>query len=328
MRLLVALTKEELGRFFPDGFELRNSVYEVKVENPHCHTKQSWHARLVELEPDVLLAGWCTPPLETLGESSNFPDYVCHLGGSVRSVVPRSLLERGAVVTNWGALVAPAVAEHALLLILGSLRNMAHWPKYMRDSGNKWELHTRSFYGLRVGIHGFGRIARALVPLLKPFEVEIHAYSAGVPDSEMKALGVAPCPNLAALFSDANVLVECEALTPATYGSVTRELLSALPHGSVFVNVGRASVVDEVALRDLTAAGHLRTALDVHEQEQWDNDSPWTHIPGTLHSPHIAGPTNECYEKCGRLALENLRRFSEGSPLLNVVDLKIYDRST
>jgi phosphoglycerate dehydrogenase-like enzyme len=331
--LLVALTRWEMERFYPGGFSLENEHCSLHIENPDAHTPESWARRFDELAPRVLLSGWCTPPLAEPGDSATLATlgYVCHLGGAVRTLVPRSLIERGLTVTNWGSLAAPAVAEHALLLILGALRNVAIWPQYMEAGPDSWDLRTRSLRGLRVGLHGFGRIARALVPLLAPYEVGIKSYSAGVPSGKMEAFGVKPCSSLESLFSNTDVLVECEALTPATKGAVTRKLLGLLPEDAVFVNVGRGNVVDEAALREFAAAGRLRVALDVHEGDRRDTASPWRGIKQEnrgLHSPHIGGPTHDQYIKCGQFALENLNRYFRGGTLLNAIDLAIYDRST
>ena len=106
-------------------------------------------------------------------------------------------------------------------------------------------------------------VARALVPLLRPFGVTIAAYSAGVPAALMQQAGITPAESLHALFADSEVLFECEALTPATQGCVTAELLGALPDDAVFVNVGRGQVVEEAALVHEARSGRLRLALDV-----------------------------------------------------------------
>lgn len=294
---------------------------------------ESWEKLLRALRPEVLVTCWSTPPLpEEWISALDCPlSYVCHVTGSVRGVVPRSFLERGGHVTNWGQVAGREVAEHALLLAMAALRRMPGWRR-VRVTGDGMpataQLRTRTLYGRRVGVHGFGKVARSLLQLLKPFDVEVSAFSEGVPPAFMRAHQVRPCASLEELCACSEVLFECEALTPESRGSVNAEVLSVLPDGAVFVNVGRGQVVDESALVREAARGRLLVALDVAEAEPPQCDSPIGVLPDVILSPHIAGPTYEHYARCGEFALENIGRFLRGEPLEAEVDLDIYDRST
>ena len=296
-------------------------------------TEASWHQQLVSRAPHVLLTAWSAPPLppawlQTPGCSLR---YVCHLTGSVRRLVPRFFLEQGGLVSNWGTLAAATVAEHALLLGLAALRNLPAWrPHLLRPPAERSvdDLATRSLFRRRVGLHGFGAIARELVPLLEPFHPSIAAYSPGVPPAEMTARGVQPCASLSELFARSDVLFGCEALTPATEGCVTAAVLAALPDGAVFVNVGRGRIADEAALLREATSGRIRVAVDVTSHEPIATDSPWIDADMALVSPHIGGPTQDMYPEIGHHALQNLRNYLAGNPPRARVMIEAYDRST
>lgn len=281
---------------------------------------------LAEVGAEVLVSCWSTLALAPAWLlSADCPlRYVCHLTGSVRGLLPRAFLEQGGRVTNWGCLAAPQVAEHALLLALAALRRLPEWP------GRHWEtkFRTSSLFGRRVGLHGFGQVARCLRELLRPFQVEVFAFSHGVPPECMTDLDVSPCASLDELFARSEVLMECEALTPTTKGTVTAEILAGLPDGAVFVNVGRGALIDEAALIREAEAGRLSIALDVVTYEPLDPASPLATLPNVIYSPHIAGPTGDQYRRCGELALANLARYRAGAPLEAEVTLEIYDRAT
>ena len=296
-------------------------------------SETSWPERLAHHAPEILLTAWTTPPLPAAWlRAPECPlRYVCHLPGSVRRLVPRFFLERGGIVTNWGTLAAAAVAEHALLLGLAALRNLPAWRPYLLQAPAQRStdaLATRSLFRRRVGLHGFGAIARELVPLLAPFHPVIAAYSPGVPPAEMTARGVQPCASLHELFARSDVLFGCEALTPATEGCVTAEVLAALPDGAVFVNVGRGRIADEAALLREAASGRIRVAVDVVSHEPMAADSPWLDTNRALISPHIGGPTMDMYPDIGCHALRNLQRYLAGEPLRAIVTAEAYDRST
>lgn len=295
-------------------------------------TPDGWLDFLQRTRPEILLSGWSTPTLpETWLESRDCPlRYVCHIPGSVRKVVPRSFIERGGLVTNWGGFAGPFVAEHALLLALAALRNLPAWRTFIaqppggRDPAS---LGTRSLHGRRVGVHGFGNIGRALLPFLRPFGVSVHVFSAGVPEAFIRLEGAEPCASLEELFRRSDVLFECEALTTATAGSVNASLLRSLPDGAVFVNVGRGRVVDETALAREAASGRIQVAVDVTSDDM-TGATPLFQVPGTILSPHIAGPSHDQYGRLGELALQNVERYLRGEPPMSQVTLEMYDRST
>jgi len=61
----------------------------------------------------------------------------------VRRLVPREMIARGLLVTNWGDSIAANVAEGTLLLILIALRRAAHWSVVMHRDG-AWQDARRS----------------------------------------------------------------------------------------------------------------------------------------------------------------------------------------
>jgi len=99
---------------------------------------------------------------------------------------------------------------------------------------------------------------------------------------------------------------------------------AAMKPGAVFVNIARGEEVDEDALVDALRGGHLRGALlDVHAGEP-DRRPPHPALletPNLVLTPHIS-PLGDPDLLAGarRLFVENLRRYLQGFPLLNVVD--------
>jgi phosphoglycerate dehydrogenase-like enzyme len=238
------------------------------------------------------------------------------------------MIERGVLVTNWGSTISYTIAEHAMLLVLAALRKVKAWPDYMRGErvDAKRALNVQSLRNRRVGLHGFGAIARELIPMLKGFRENVQAYSAGVPEDFIREHGVEPLGSLQELFSRSDILIECEALREDTRACVDETLLDCLPEEAVFVNVGRGSVVDEMALARVALHKPLCVGLDVFESEPLPVDSPLRQITGILLSPHIAGPTSDSYVHCVALAFDNLKRFVAGEKLHFVVTPEIYDR--
>ena len=88
------------------------------------------------------------------------------------------------------------------------------------------------------------------------------------------------------------------------------------------INIGRGVIVD---LEDLTVAlraGEIAgAALDVFEIEPLPAEHPlWSMAGKVILTPHVAGYSPRIAERHLGVLLENIRRFTRGEPLLNVVD--------
>lgn len=295
-----------------------------------------WERTLQELQPEVLVTGWGTPQLpESFYTSTDCAlRYVCHLAGGVKWLVPRPVIEQGVLVSNWGHSISYTVAEHAVLLVLGLLRNLPEWSDLMRGWPARSKekpmriLPTRSLRHKRVGIHGFGAVAREIASMLRPFGPEIMAYSEGVPLSLFHDAQVRPASSLEELFSKNEVIIECEALTPKTRGAISASLLRLLPQDAIFVNVGRGPIVDEKALIELATAGRIKVGMDVYQQEPISADYPLFQLPNTLLTPHMAGPTEDAFTDLCAFAIRNINRYFKQEPLEGLVSLDVYDRSS
>lgn len=281
---------------------------------------------LAATKAPILVTGWSSKELP-LDLPSRCPDlrYICHLCGTIRGKVPRELVARGLLVSNWGGSIAPTVAEHALLLALSSLRGMAEHQQHLHNDGWRGPA-ARSLYDRRVGLHGFGMVARALVPLLAPFRCRVSAFAPGDADADLAKLGVTRSTSPQALYADSDVLICLVPLTPQTHGLVGDVLLSRLHDGAVFVNVGRGAVIDDEAL--LRHAPRLGLGLDVYRDEPLPADSPLRRIAHAVLTPHIAGPTVDRRCDAGAFCLANIRRFQAGERPQAVIDLARYDTQT
>lgn len=329
-KILAALTVSEMRDFLPEPMAGEARALAGKLE--HFDTAgadaAAFHLALAASDPEVLLACWKTPPLP-----AKLPPnlrYVCYLCGSVRKLVARHHIEQGLIVTNWGGSISRIVAEWALFHILSCLRRATHWTIAMHLEG-AWkhgETETASLFAQRVGLHGFGRIARELVALLRPFGAPISSFAPDVTPESARAAGVHCATSLEELFSESDIIVELAPLNAATKGIVTEKLLRLIRPGGAFINVGRGAVVDEAALLRVAKEGRIMVGLDVYSEEPLRADSPLRGLRNVSLTPHIAGPTTDRRCDAGAHALANLRAYANGQPLKSVIDPAVYDTAT
>jgi phosphoglycerate dehydrogenase-like enzyme len=230
----------------------------------------------------------------------------------------------GIVVTNASAAWAPGVAEHAVALLLASLRRL---PELLAAQAEARWAHSavvprlRYLDGARVGVLGFGAIGQAIAARLRPFGAEVVAFVRS-PRELSGADVVRLIGEMADGVGDLDALVSSLPLTRDTRGLVDAALLARLPDGCVFVNVGRGSTVDEPALLAEVAAGRLGAALDVFETEPLPPDHVAWSTGGLIVSPHLAalggsaGPA-----RLLRICRDNIVRLRDGRKLLHQVSL-------
>lgn len=328
--VLLAISPIDVREFLPgDLYQEVRSISAAYQEFDPAHGSASGFARLVhDFNPEVIISGWRTPALPS--ELPSRLRYVCHLTGTVRSLLSRRHLEDGLLVTNWGGSISRVVAEAALMHVLASLRRATHWALAMHRDG-AWktrEAETASLFGRRVGIHGFGRVARELISLLAPFGVEISVSAPDVDAAAESAFGIRSVNSLDVLFSDNDIVVELAPLNAETEGIITEDLLRLLRPGSVFVNTGRGPVVDEKGLIAVAREGKVFFGLDVFAAEPLAADHPLRGLSNVTLTPHLSGPTTDRRRDSGAHAVRNLRAYATGSPLVAVVTPEIYDLST
>lgn len=334
MKILVCINELEKKTFLPEKVWSKLQALDAKIirQDSSGMTTEDLTRCLADIRPDVLLSAWSTPrlPEEQADDVLQHLKLMTHLPGSLKKVLPRVYLEKGLLATNWGKSISRTISECALMLILCSLRRTAQWQLEMHPKDG-WKTQKTRFLSLferRVGIHGFGAIGQALVPLLKPFNVEISAYSPSVPEDIFADLGVHKCETLEELFSGSDVLVELAPNTPKYYHSVTEELLRRLPEDGVFVNVGRGATVDEAALSRVAREGNLQVGLDVYEEEPLPEASPLRGLKNVCLLPHIGGPTIDRRQDAGKHAISIINDWLKGTSPEDAVSVQAYDRAT
>jgi phosphoglycerate dehydrogenase-like enzyme len=281
----------------PEGLELH--VYDGQAEPP---VREG-----VELY--VLPLAFSSVPLELIAE---LPDVrvVQTLTAGYEHVTP--FLPEHVTLCSGRGIHDVSVAELATTLTLSSLIGI---PGYVRaqDRG-EWDAGPRaSLYEKTVVVVGAGSIGSATCERLAAFGAHV------VPVGRTARDGVHGVDELPRLLPDADVVVLTVALTDETRGLVDAAFLAQLRDGAMLVNVSRGAVVDTDALLAELYAGRLRAALDVTEPEPLPEGHPLWSAPGVLITPHIGGPSSAFPIRAKRFLADQLERFANGEPLLNVV---------
>jgi glyoxylate/hydroxypyruvate reductase len=159
--------------------------------------------------------------------------------------------------------------------------------------------------------------------LAKAFDMRVIGSRRDVTQRVPEVDTLYPPDDLRSLLSTADFLVLATPHTPETEGLIGRDELAMLPRGAVFINIGRGATVDQAALVEALQSGHLRgAALDVFAVEPLPPGDPLWTMPNVIISPHSASTADSENRKMTDLFCDNLRRYLNGEPLLNVLDVE------
>jgi phosphoglycerate dehydrogenase-like enzyme len=278
-------------------------------------------ARAAQLAGAQVVIGLCDA--DTLGAARQLHWIQSWYVGVESCVSVPGLAERKIVLTNMQRTSGIPIAEHAIAMAMALARGLpqfarhARWNRDATVTGAMRELRGRTL--LVVGLGGIGTEVARLAHGLGMRVIATRNSSREGPAFVAK---VGLPGELLALAAEADVVVNCAPLTPATTAIFDRRFFAAMKRGGYFINIarGRSAVTDDLvaALRSGQLAG---AGLDVTDPEPLPEGHALWAMPNVIVTPHVSGNSEQQEERSAILVVENLRRYAAGEPLLNVVDV-------
>lgn len=243
--------------------------------------------------------------------------FIGRAGVGVDNIDVDEATKYGIVVCNTPGASTRSVVEMTIGHLIASTRNIATADRTLRDGlWAKKNLRGSEIGGKRLGLIGFGRIARGVAQAARSFGMDVHAYDPFVTDSIQ---GITMHESVDDIFANCtHISVHCN-LTDETRNLVNTERISTMPGvgadgihcGNHIVSCARGGIVDEEAALMALESGQLRTlALDVFESEPLGR-SPLLNHDSFHGSPHIAASTLEAQARIGTEMASLLIEFFE-----------------
>ncbi len=259
----------------------------------------------------VLFCRWRIP--EEAIRGTRRLKFIQTLGQGTEHIPVRLASEMGIPVSNSGGGNAISVAEHTVLLMLATLKNLLQGVEAIRQGKFTKDMDRRSFHHLyekTVGIIGLGTIGRLVAKLVNGFGANVIFFDpADIPQSIVTDCH-ARRVTLEELLSTSDVVSLHVPLLKSTKGMLRWEQLSMMKPSAIFINTSRGDLVDEPALiralREKIIAG---AGLDVFDQEPPSRDNPLLNMENVVPTPHIAGMSSENWAFRVKNCWENLQRY-------------------
>lgn len=236
------------------------------------------------------------------------------------------IVEGNVVVTNARGIHARFIAEHAIALSL-AVRRSLH-TSVDRQRQRVWAQTEIEAIPCpppdesKMLVVGLGEIGTRVARMALGLGFVVHAIrrrpERGAPAG---VAHVASPADLREQLKLADVVVLATPTTSESRTMIGAAELAAMKPTAVLVNVARGRLVDEDALisalerRKIFGAG-----LDAFVQEPLPPEHRLWTLPNVLISPHSAAFGRDYWRPAVDLFLDNFRRYTEGLPLLNVVD--------
>lgn len=273
-------------------------------------------------DADIIVCGWGTAKF-TKELVARLPKLkiIAYVAGSMTPVVDADALQGGVVALTGNYIFAQSVAEGCLCYTLCALRKIEKYMNHFRNGG--WRTNffeNRGLFGKKVGIVGFGEIAKNFVKLIKPFNVEIFVNSGHMTEDEAAAYGV-KLASREDIFSECDIVSLHLSMSEKTKGCINRSLLERLKKDAILVNTARGGIVDMEALEELLAEKRFWAALDVFTPEPPDENSRIRKLENTVVLPHMGGPTIDMREYIVKSFAEDFAAYKRNEPMKNLFNI-------
>lgn len=254
--------------------------------------------------------------LKWVGVMSAGVENVLFLSGS------NDLRDSNVILTNNKVVQGPEIADHAFAMLLALARNLpVFWAAKQQE-----RLQARPYPGIELNgrtalVIGVGGIGMQIAQRAWAFGMTVIGVDPeDKPITPMVKKFVKP-DQLDTVLPEADVVFISAPHTPLSHKMMGAKEFDLMKKGSYFIAVSRGGIYDMNALvkaldeKKLAGAG-----VDVTDPEPLPPGHPLWKFPNTIITPHIAGRSDKDQARMVGTIKENIQRFADGKPLINIVD--------
>ena len=290
--------------------------HDVTVWNDHIEDVDVLAKRLDEAEALVLFRERTPvqaalldglPNLKLISQRSVYP-HVDVEACSANGVLLSSNMHAGAPST--------AAAEMTFALILASARQLPQQMASMQTGS--WQLAPgQTLSGRRIGLYGYGRIAKQVAIYARAFGMEVVWWASTEGRARAAQAGETVAESREAFFGESDFVSLHVRLKPTTRSIITKADLEAMKPTASFINTSRSGLVAPGALLAALKTGRPgRMALDVFDTEPLtDTTDPLLRHPNVIVTPHIGYVTEDELNVQFSDIYDQINAYATGAPI-------------
>jgi D-3-phosphoglycerate dehydrogenase len=264
-------------------------------------------------DADYLLVGGRTKINKKILDGATNLKMIQRSGVGLDSIDLDAIRERGIPLYVNEGINARGVAEHTMMLILGTQRRISE-VNSMTKSG-QWVKHDigiycHELYGKTLGLIGLGRIGQHVARMANAFGMRVCYYKRHrLSDPDESELGV-EWMDLEVLLSSSDIISLHCPLSTENKNMLSKKEFSKMKQGASLINTSRGGLVEEMALVEALKVGQLATAgLDVFHCEPLPKGHSLLELDNVLLTPHISSITAETFKEMISSAFNNIALF-------------------
>lgn len=243
-------------------------------------------------------------------------EQVLYLSGS------NDLRDSNIVLTNNKIVQGPEIADHAMAMLLALSRDLpTFWANKQSESWQARPYRGIELNGRTAVIIGLGGIGNQIATRAFGFGMSVIGVDPeDKPFSPFVKKTVRP-DQLDNVLPEADVVFISAPHTPDSHKMVGSREFGLMKKGAYFIAVSRGGIYDMNSLVKALDEKRLAGAgVDVTDPEPLPKGHPLWKFPNAIITPHIAGRSDKDHARMVGIVKENLSRFLDGRPLVNVVN--------
>ncbi len=281
-------------------------IYAPKNKKKNFYKNNIYKATFIIGQPDL--------PISLLAKAKKLKAIINVESNFMSNVDYKYCFKKGIYVIATSPVFSKPVAEIALGMTLSLLRNIhnAHFEfikgkeKYGLESNLKASLLSEK----KIGLVGFGDLAKSLYPLLLPFTKDINIYDPWVSKKIIRKLQFKSI-GLNQLFKNCEIIYVLAAVTTKNKNLIDKKLLNKMKSNSLFILMSRAALVNFKDLIKRVKKGDIFVATDVFPNEPVKQKDPIRKVKNILFSAHRAGALKSAFFNMGNIVLKDMDLISK-----------------
>jgi len=311
-KILVAdsLPKETLEKY--------NQSDNISIENKSGISKEDLMAEITDY--DGLVVRSRTKVTPDVIEAAKKLKVIGRAGAGVDNIDTDEATKRGIIVMNTPGGNTIAATEHAVAMMLATMRNISRANMSLLDE--KWDRKTyigRELFEKTIGVVGLGKIGFQVAKRLKAFETEILVYDPIVTKDIADQIG-AKLVDFDVLLEKSDIITVHAPKIPETIDLINKKNIEKCKDGVVIINCARGGIVSEADLLAALDSGKVSAAgLDVYSSEP-PTDFALAKHPNVTATPHLGASTQEAQDNVANMILIQMLEYFEKNVARNSVN--------